>query len=168
MITRADAVKLASELNLPLPLQRLAKGETLEPRLDAHWGNAEEFFLSCGKAEVSIFEGKIIILWDAGSISHVFGVHLPTKKFVEFYIEEDIDPDTLPLWNYQQVVLPIFHSIYEVFIDKGEEQCRRELDYQADLFGFKYVTELMEIGNRNWDDYDRLEKELDEFRNTLI
>lgn len=167
MITRRDAVKIAEELNLPEVIKRLARGETLEARLNTHWGNAEEFFISSKKSAEPIWQDKIIPLWDDGNFDQLFCVHLPTKKFVEFYIEEDVNPLDLPLWNYQQILLPTFHGIYECRIDKGEEECRKELIYQADLFEFKYVAELMEIGKRNWDDYNKHEKELSEFRETI-
>lgn len=167
MLTRKDAVKVALELNLPEPLQRLASGETLEPKLNTFWGNAEEFFIWASKSPEPIWQDKILPLWDDGNFDTIFGVHLPSKKFVEFYIEEDFDPDKLELWNYQQILLPTFHDIYELYIDDSEEKCRRELDYQANLFDFKYVEELMEIAERNWDDYDKLERELSEFRETI-
>lgn len=167
MITRNDAIKLASELNLPEPLQKLARGETLKPKLDTFWGNAEEFFISSAKTDELIWEGKIIPLWDNGNFDKLFGVYLPAKKFVEFYIEEDFNPDELRHWNFQQILLPTFHDIYELYIDDGEEKCEQELIYQADLFDFKYVKELIEIGQRNRDDYEKHEKQLSEFREII-
>ena len=167
MITRQDAIRIASELDFPEPLQRLARGETLESRLNTYWGNAEEFFLSAAKAQEPIWDGKIIALWDDGNFDKIYGVHLPTKKFVEFYVEEDVKPDNLRLWNFQQILLPTFHDIYETFIDRNEEKCERELIFQSELFGFKYVAELLEIGKKNWEDYEELERELSEFRETI-
>lgn len=167
MLTRKDAIKVAAELNLPEVIRRLARGETLESRLNTHWGNAEEFFISASKSPEPIWDNKILPLWDDGNFDELFCVHLPTKKFIEFYIEEDVNPLNLPLWNYQQILLPTFHGIYECYIDDGEEKCHQELIYQAELFEFKYVKEIMEIGSRNWNDYEKQEKELSAFRETI-
>src|SRR5687767_4770414 len=125
MITRKDAIEIAAELNLPEVLQRLARGETLEPKLDTHWGNAEEFFLM----KTDYVEGIFIPLWDDGNFDQVCAVHLPTKKFFEFDVESEIDFDNLILWNYQQILFSTFLGIYELYIEDGEERCRQELTY---------------------------------------
>ena len=165
MITRKDAIDIAAELDLPEPIQRLVRGETLEPRLNTFWGNAEEIFLM----KSTYGEGIFIPLWDDGNFDKLFAVHLPTGKFIEFDTEEGVDFDNLTLWNYQQILFPTFLGIFEVFIEDGEEECREELNYHADLFGFKYVEELMKIGkdvgNESW---EAMEKAYNDFRKTLI
>jgi hypothetical protein len=165
MITRQDAIKIAAELNLPEPLQRLARGETLESRLNTSWGNAEEFFLM----KTDYGEGVMIPLWDDGNFDEVTAYHLPTGKFFEFDVETEIDFDNLVLWNYQQILFRTFHSIYEVFINDGEDRCRQELIYHANLFKFNYVDELMKVGKEIEDkDWDEMEKAFEELRKTLI
>lgn len=168
MITRKDALKIVSDLNLPKVIRRLAGGETLEPRLATFWGNAEEFFLSSEKTQESIWRGRIIPLWDDGNFDKLFGVHLPTKKFVEFYVEEAIDLNSLSLWNYQQILLPTFQRIYDVFADEDEKEGERELNYHAKLFEFKYAAQLPEIGAENRENYGEFERRLEEFRRTII
>ncbi|HEY0429572.1 MAG TPA: hypothetical protein VGC76_17460 [Pyrinomonadaceae bacterium] len=166
MITRQDAIKVAAELNLPEVVQRLARGETLESRLDGYWGNAEEFFLM----KTDYGEGIFVPLWDDGNFDQVVAFHLPTKKFFEFDVETEIDFENLTLWNYQQILYETFRDIYEVFYDDGEERCRTELNYHADLFEFNYVDELMRIGREveNFKDWNEMDKVFEEFRKTLI
>lgn len=165
MITRQDAIKIAAELNLPEPLQRLARGETLESRLNTYWGNAEEFFLM----KTDYGEGIMIPLWDDGNFDEVSAYHLPTGKFFEFYVESEIDFDNLILWNYQQILFKTFHSIYEVFIDDSEERCREELIYHANLFKFNYVNELMKVGKEFEDNsYEEVETAFDDLRKILV
>jgi|SRR5215204_2355752 len=138
MITHQDSIELAARLQLPEIAQRVVRGEKLENNVDIIFRAPLEFYIMDEDQQLSYGQGKIIPLWDDGNFDEIAGYHIEAERYVRFYVEEDVDAESVPTYSWQRVLLPHFERLFDLF--DGNMEKLKDLAAQ---FQFDYLEQLV-------------------------
>ena len=135
-VTRADAVAWAVRLGLPAVVQGLAQGQALDGELRIFFGTADEYF-ACSRQEQDRWgRGDFVALWDDGNFDRLYGVHVPSGRFMSVPVEAGDEPVTPQGW--QQVLIEPFIGMWE------SELVDHRFGEIADAFGFRFALQIEE------------------------